>query len=99
LEERRKDAEDTKVICWTAMRARDGAKPHLLDQLGAGVLDRVGELDGTRDGDAIINHLRNAKVLLQHHIAACGVWQRQGGVESHTPKQASDCELIRCTLR
>ena len=34
-----------------------GAARHLLDELGAGGLDGVGELDGARDGDAVVDDL------------------------------------------
>ncbi len=43
----------------------------LADELGAGVLDWVGELDGTGDGDAVVDDLGVAELLLKHNVAAC----------------------------
>jgi hypothetical protein len=51
--------------------AGDLAGPHrdLLDQLGADVLEVVGELDLLGDGDAILRYARRAEALLEHHVA------------------------------
>jgi hypothetical protein len=48
------------------------AGAHLLDQLRAGVLHGVGQLDRARDGHAVVDDLGHAKLLLQHDVAACG---------------------------
>lgn len=45
--------------------------PHGSAYLGTGVLVRVLELNGAGDGHAIIDHLRHADTLLQHHVAPC----------------------------
>jgi len=45
--------------------------PHLLDQLGASILNGIRQLDGTGNGHTVIDDLGHAKLLLQHHVSAC----------------------------
>lgn len=44
---------------------------HLLDQLGASVLNGVRQLNGASNGHAVVDDLGHAELLLQHHVAAC----------------------------
>ena len=45
---------------------------HLLDQLGSEILEGILQLDIPGDGVAVIDDVRGAELLLQHHIAAAG---------------------------
>jgi hypothetical protein len=48
-----------------------GLARNLLDELRARILSGVGQADGARDGHAVVDDLRHAELLLQHHVAAC----------------------------
>ena len=50
-----------------------GPARHLLDELRAGVLDRVLELDGAGDRHAVVDDLRDAVGRLEHDVAAARV--------------------------
>lgn len=70
---------------------------HLLDELRAGVLDGVLELDGARDGHAIVDDLRHAVPLLKHHVAPCTLppesrlRSRRGVTHGRTLREQSLC--------
>lgn len=44
---------------------------YLLDQLRSSILDRIFQGDGASNGDAIVDDLRHAVLLLKDDIAAC----------------------------
>ena len=49
-----------------------GLLGHLLDQLGADLLEGVLEVDLLGDGDAVVRDRRRAPLLVEHHVAALG---------------------------
>ena len=49
--------ESTEAVVGAIARRVVGAARNLLDELRAGVLHRIGKLDGARDGDTIVDHL------------------------------------------
>lgn len=51
--------------------ATASAATHLLDELRAGILKGVLQLNGPRDGHAVVDDLRHAVALLQHNVPAC----------------------------
>ena len=52
-------------------RPRIQTSSHLLDELGARVLEGILQGDGSGDGHAVIDDLGHPVGLLQHHVAAC----------------------------
>ncbi len=52
----------------------------LLDDLGAHVLERVGQLNLLGDGHAVVGDEGGAELLIQHHIAALGAHGDFNGV-------------------
>src|SRR5207245_11691979 len=49
-----------------------GLRRHLAQQLRAGVLHGVLELDLAHDGDTVVGHGRGAELLLKNYVAALG---------------------------
>ena len=62
--------QDSGGSCAIA-RSVVGPASNLLDELGASVLHGVLQVNGTRNGHAVVDHLGHAVRLLQHNVAAC----------------------------
>jgi len=73
----------------------------LADELGAHVLELVGELDLARDRDAVVRDRGNAGQALEHHVAALGAERDLDGVGElvdaglqETPRVVVEVELL-----
>ncbi len=58
-------------MIWMPFTPFEQSDAHLLDQLSAGILHWVLEVNCTGNGDTIIDNLRHTEFGLQHDIPAC----------------------------
>ena len=82
------DLAPSRAIAWASTvavvvpspAAVGGAGRDLADELGAHVLEAVGEVDLLGDGDAVLGDARRAVGLGQHDVAALGAERHLHGI-------------------